>query len=310
MFKKFTYYLISYIRLLIPSFLFRLTLKKKLGRIYLYDADDINDRVNYYNKLGSKILLSEQSTLISEFRYRKHLKTYFFDAYSLVQYFPSNKRAFFLFGDITTVPEQPSFVKSRPIGGFNENAVLLKLNRIRHFNFVHDKIKYRDKKNILVGRNKVFSIHEDRIKFIKKYFSHPLCDVAPVNDDCPFTEFIKSRMSISEQLNYKFILCLEGNDVASNLKWVMSSNSVAVMNRPKFETWFMEGKLIPDYHYIELKDDFSDLEEKLEYYLKHPEKAEQIIDNAHTFVRQFMNPNKEALISLMVIDKYFNMTGQ
>ena len=41
----------------------------------------------------------------------------------------------------------------------------------------------------------------------------------------------------------------------------MSSNSVAVMPKPKYESWFMEGKLIPDYHYVLIKDDYSDFEE-------------------------------------------------
>ena len=39
-------------------------------------------------------------------------------------------------------------------------------------------------------------------------------------------------LTIREHLDYKFIMALEGNDVASNLKWVMSSNSIAVMTRP------------------------------------------------------------------------------
>ena len=42
-------------------------------------------------------------------------------------------------------------------------------------------------------------------------------------------KWIKNRMTINEQLQYKFILCFEGNDVASNLKWVMSSNSIAII---------------------------------------------------------------------------------
>ena len=40
------------------------------------------------------------------------------------------------------------------------------------------------------------------------------------------------KVSIDYHLKHKFILCIEGNDVASNLKWVMSSNSVAVMPKP------------------------------------------------------------------------------
>ena len=50
--------------------------------------------------------------------------------------------------------------------------------------------------------------------------------------------------------------------MSSNLKWIMSSNSIAVMPRPEFETWFMEGRLIPGVHYIEINRDYSDLDEK------------------------------------------------
>ncbi len=118
------------------------------------------------------------------------------------------------------------------------------------------------------------------------------------------------KKTIREHLDYKFIMALEGNDVASNLKWVMSSNSIAVMTRPTCETWFMEGKLIPDYHYIEIKDDLSDLEEKLNYYIAHPAEAEQIVEHAHEYVSQFFDAGRERLISLLVMDKYFQVTKQ
>ena len=69
-------------------------------------------------------------------------------------------------------------------------------------------------------------------------------------------------ISLYDHLAYKFIVALEGNDVASNPKWIMFSNSVAVMPKPRFETWFMEGRLIPNYHYVEIRDDYADLTEK------------------------------------------------
>ena len=105
-------------------------------------------------------------------------------------------------------------------------------------------------------------------------------------------------------------MALEGNDVASNLKWIMSSNSIAVMPQPTYETWFMEGKLIPDYHYIEVKPDFSNLEEKMDYYTQHPDEAEEIIRHAHEYVKQFKDKKREDIISLMVLDKYFSATQQ
>jgi hypothetical protein len=104
-------------------------------------------------------------------------------------------------------------------------------------------------------------------------------------------------------------MSLEGNDVASNLKWVMSSNSIAVMPRPTCESWFMEGKLIPNYHYIEIKSDYSDLKERLAYYIVHPEEAEAIIRHAHEYVDQFRDRKREHLISYLVLKKYFDITN-
>ena len=123
-------------------------------------------------------------------------------------------------------------------------------------------------------------------------------------------EWMREKKTIREHLDYKFIMTLEGNDVASNLKWVMSSNSLAVMTRPTCETWFMEGTLVAGYHYVEVKEDFSDLPEKLQYYIEHPEQAEDIIRHAHEYVRQFQDKERENLISLMVLDKYFRLSGQ
>ena len=86
----------------------------------------------------------------------------------------------------------------------------------------------------------------------------------------------------------------------------MSSNSIAVMPRPKIESWFMEGSLKGGYHYIEVRDDYTDLPEKIQYYLDHPEEAEAIIAHAHEYVAQFLDKRRELLIGRMVADRYFS----
>ena len=73
---------------------------------------------------------------------------------------------------------------------------------------------------------------------------------------------------------------------------------------------FMEGRLQGGVHYIEIKDDYSDLEEKIRYYSTHPEEAKAIIRNAHAFVDQFRDKEREELISLLVLEKYFRHTRQ
>ncbi len=71
----------------------------------------------------------------------------------------------------------------------------------------------------------------------------------------------------------------------------------------------MEGKLIPNYHYIEVKEDFSDLEERLQYYIDHPDEAEAIIQHAHEWIDQFRDKERERLISLLVLKRYFEITN-
>lgn len=72
----------------------------------------------------------------------------------------------------------------------------------------------------------------------------------------------------------------------------------------------MEGCLIPNYHYVEIKSDYTDFEDQMNYYIKHTDKAMQIVKNANEYVKQFKNNKLERLISLMVVDKYFEKTGQ
>ena len=72
----------------------------------------------------------------------------------------------------------------------------------------------------------------------------------------------------------------------------------------------MEGKLKAGVHYIEVNDDFSNAEEKINYYSTHTEEALQIVKNANAYVDQFKDSKREKLISLLVLDKYFSLSGQ
>lgn len=72
----------------------------------------------------------------------------------------------------------------------------------------------------------------------------------------------------------------------------------------------MEGRLEPGRHFVLLKDDFSDLEEKVDYYSSHTQEAEEIIRNAHAWINLFADPLKEDIISTLVLKKYFRLSGQ
>lgn len=312
-FRKIFCYIEGFVIYAIPDRYFRIQLNNLLYSIPRKEREYVESRADYYNKIGSGKTISG-GVRVADFKYpfgQKHkFATYFFDLYKYVKYFHPLLRFCYMFGDVTMEPDIPAIVKSRPIALGSTNAVIMKLNQARHFVFVKDRTSFRQKQNMLVSRNIVSQ--PQRIKFLEMYCNHPMCDIGQVNKEIirGHKEWIKKHLTISEQLKYKFICCIEGNDVATNLKWVMSSNSLAVMPRPRYESWFMEGKLIPDYHYVEIQPDYSDLIEKISYYIEHPEEAELIIQHCHEYICQFQNLHIEKLISLMVLQKYFQNTGQ
>ena len=307
---KFIYYSVNVFRLITPKCFFRIRLQRRLASLSRRkDKEYIEQRVNYYNKLSSEVKLPASAIQLSEHKMSKQ-KVYFFDTYQYTRWFNDSFQWGFCPGDVTYVPEYPSIVKSRPLIDNNENSVVMKLDKVRHFIFVNDRKAFTEKKNMAIFRGKVKG-KPSRKLFMEMYFSHPMCDLGDVskNTNDP-VEWRTEKKTINEHLDYKFIMALEGIDVASNLKWIMSSNSIAVMPKPTCETWFMEGTLIPDYHYIEIKPDFSDLERRLNYYIEHVDKSLEIIKHAHEFVEQFKDKRRENLISLLVLDKYFRVTGQ
>ena len=311
--NKLPYYIKNYARKLIPSILFQKSLRRKMLSTRAYDIDYLTSRLNYYNKLNSQKEIGENAVPLGEMNKIKGSSVYYFDTYEHTRYFKKSLQANFLFKDVIHIPDVPTLQKSRPIGENNENAVILKLEKKRHFFFVKDPYQYSQKKDMLIGRGSINapnSPQPHRVRFMETYFDHPLCDLGQVNKVGGNPAWLKPKISIVDHLKYKFILSLEGNDVATNLKWIMSSNSIAVMPKPKYETWFMEGTLIPDFHFILINEDYSDLDKKLRYYIEHPIEAQHIVKNANAYVKQFLDNKLEDLISFLVLQKYFYYTNQ
>ncbi len=332
------YNLRSWCRYLIPYFIIKRILAKRLRMAIKAsecgpDRDYINSRVDYYCKVNDKAKLPQSAPKLSEFTFknRKVKTVYFFDTIEWTRYFSKDLQWLFVSGDAVCelngelytnsqlLPivngtekqtfDYPTIIKSRPLYVPNQNSVLLKLNKMRHFIFVNDPIPFEKKQSIVIFRGAVTGKMR-RQSFMEKYMGNPLFSILDTarNSANP-KEWQGKEISIKEHLHYRYIMALEGNDVASNLKWVMSSNSIAVMPPPTCESWFMEGKLIPNYHYIAIKPDYSDIEERIAYYESHIDAAKAIIEHAHEFVNQFKDKKREDVISLLVAYKYFQLTN-
>ena len=308
------YYIRSYLREYTPKIFSRMQLNRILRQLnQRQDKEEIMRRVNYYCKLdkGSNFnrqMWSDKAIMLQDQPVTGQ-KTYYFDAMEYARYFSQDLRWILDAGDKPYVAPEPAIVKNRPIVEHNENSVILNLDKNRHFLFVRDNKPWHDKKNMTIFRGDLGPRKENRDVFMNRWYGHPMVDAASTNRSEQHPEWQREKLTIGDHLDFKFIMSLEGNDVASNLKWIMSSNSIAVTPCLTQETWFMEGTLIPNYHYIEVKPDFSDLEERLTYYIEHPDEAEAIIQHAHDYVSQFRDEKREKLISVLVLKKYFDITN-
>lgn len=299
------YYLHNIARDSLPQFIFRQRLDHILSKVSRYNPEGITARLQYYNKLSGLFDLDSADATVATIPLNSSM--YYYDLKEHARYFPRHFQLSFVFGDVTHVPGKPSFVKSRPIMGDNRNSVLMHLNKPRHFYIPADPVSFDQKMPLAVWRGSL--TNPRRAALVERYATHPSCNVGIVSAN-PAMQGRKPFMSVAEHMRYRYILSIEGNDVATNLKWILASNSLCMQPRPVYETWLMEGRLEAGRHYVELRDDFTDLEEKIDYYNRHPEETREIIGNAQAFIRQFFDREFEQLISLLVMHKYFVASGQ
>ena len=274
---------------------------KHTASVHLVDSKHIN----YYLKINEFIEAKPDAT-IQDINLLSS-SAYSYDFYRLIDGFPRHLRFNYLWGDVITIPEKPTFVKSRPIKGDNANSILLPLETIRHFKFYEDGQTYDEKKSMAVWRGAAYQKH--RIAFLKAVENLPFCDVADTSRSA-LKNNPQNYMSPEEQLKYKIVFSIEGNDVATNLKWIMASNSLCFSTPLVYETWFREGTLIPGTHFVEIKSDFSDIEEKFNFYTTHQDKAKEIIKNANSYVEEFRNKIDQKKLAQSVIHKYFKLSKQ
>lgn len=312
--SKAAYYMQAAFRDMMPDSCFRKKLENELQRCAAkYNTDYIADRVDYYCQLREPVMLSADAKPIGMLQRKGNPSTYYYDSREALQWFDPKLLWHYIFGDVREIPEEPTIVKSRAIGVDNTNSVLLKLDRCRHFVYIHDRLQPEEKEDRAIFRGHI-GARENRALFCQMFANNSRVDAADTipgaNEGKKHTNQMKPMLSFYEHLRYRYIMALEGNDVASNLKWIMSSNSAAVMPKPTCETWFMEGRLQPDVHYVEIRPDFADLEEKMDYYSSHLDVLRTIITNANQYVQQFRDWRREQYIALLVMQKYFKMTNQ
>lgn len=304
---RFLYYAASWLRLRIPRAWLAMRRRSLLkGWEKRPDAAEIRERRDFYCPLPEHCDGGDAMVTAARIDPNHGSSSYYFDLMRWLRYFPKDAKVNFVTGDVHRNPTLPSLIKARRIDDKAGNAVILNFDRVRHFYHPHDNIPFREKRDMLIFRGDIAQ-KPHRETMMRRWASSTLCDLGDTSPKR--SEWTKPKMSIAEHFKYKFILAPEGHDVASSLQWIMASNCVPVMTRPTVESWLMHSRMVAERDYVEVAPDYSDLEEKLQYYIAHPDEAEAIAEASKRWAARFADRRREKIISLLVMERYLRSTG-
>jgi hypothetical protein len=267
--------------------------KGEILNISLKDIHNIKGKSKFYNTYTNDLIQILENINIDD-----KDKNIFFE-----------KRINLKYGDNTNSYKEKYFAKACKVG--DDKCCLLPLNINRHYGKIeyvlkNDTIDFKNKKPVIFwrgvttnyGYDKYENITLDinpRLFYVKNYFNHKLFDIG-FNKLCQSVDkydyihkYLKKSVSIDEMFQYKYLLSLEGNDVATNLKWILASNSICFMPKPTKITFFREDLLKPDVNYIEIDD--TNILQKFQYCEQNPDFCLKIIENNKKLMSEFMNKN-------------------
>mmetsp|Transcript_16468 Transcript_16468/g.39420 ORF Transcript_16468/g.39420 Transcript_16468/m.39420 type:complete len:893 (-) Transcript_16468:105-2783(-) len=205
--------------------------------------------------------------------------------------------------------------------------ILLPLNRKRHFGVAGslvptNDIPWEQKIAKAVWRGQYGKTHDtlshtNDIKYalVSTHLNSTLIDAkfSKHTKEAP-RHMIGSYMEVKDQLVYKYIISIEGNDVSSGLKWMLFSNSVVLAPPFTWESWAMEGKLEPFVHYIPLKTDMSNVEEMVQWAEMHPRETRMISERSTLFIYDLLFHHDaiedEKIIMMRIMEKFEQNFGE
>jgi len=119
-------------------------------------------------------------------------------------------------------------------------------------------------------------------------------------------EYNTEYMSITSQLQYKYILDIDGySNTWDATIWKLYSGSVLLKTDSLWKQWYYD-KLSPWVHYVPIKNDFSDLNEKIQWCISNDEKCKEISKNARQFVVDNLDWEKVKGETIGIFNQYIN----
>jgi hypothetical protein len=112
-----------------------------------------------------------------------------------------------------------------------------------------------------------------------------------------------------EQARYKYVVNIQNNGFADRMWRILALKVVVLQEMHAFREFFYD-MLIPWVHYVPIKTDLSDLCEKIQWLKDNDEKARDIAENAHAFVRDQLSLDNINLYVATLVHRIGELTVQ
>ena len=117
--------------------------------------------------------------------------------------------------------------------------------------------------------------------------------------------FLKEKIPMNEQIKYKYILNIDGHSKPNRTSYLLQCGSLMLMVESKYvigDVCWYSDLLKPFIHYIPIKYDFSDLEEKIIWCRNHDDDCKLIVQNAKKLYNEYLTKEKILYYSAYVLN--------
>jgi hypothetical protein len=180
----------------------------------------------------------------------------------------------------------------------------LQLNRYNKYRGIHRGIPFHLKLPKIVyaagprGSKYNFTKRRDITLDQRNYFASDAVDKTNVDT---------GSIPRETQISYKYILDIDGNaSTWDATAWKLNSGSVIFKTDTSWKQWFYD-QFIEWEHFVPIKDDFSDLQEKYYWCESNQDKCKEIVKNCKKLFQTIYDHKNVAAYMDNVVDKLMNL---
>jgi len=170
---------------------------------------------------------------------------------------------------------------------------------------IRKNIPWTDKKNIGVWRGKLSNgsktnFIEQKVDMSQRELFVDLYKKGALKN----VDYSEESLTKEKMCEYKYLIDIDGwSNTWDATIWKMMSGSVLLKVGGVWEQWYYD-KLKEWVHYVPVKDDLSDLNEKVQWCIDNDEKCKTISENAYKFVTTELTFEKARDYTIEIFNKY------